>query len=161
MQNDVKKYVENLKNGDVNAFKAIFDLYHANVYGVRKNMTGDSFYADEITSQIFVTLWKKREILNPEYPKMSLIIKITKDLVANHFNKIIREKSNLEKYLTDRSESLQFSDESNLVFQIYLDIAENAIQQLPEKKSFASTIKSALSIANLVLKILISLPFPS
>jgi RNA polymerase sigma-70 factor (ECF subfamily) len=97
-------------------------------------MTGDTFHSEEITSKVFVTLWKKREILNPDYPILSLIIKITKDLVANHFYKAIKEKSNLEKYLKERSESLQFSDESNLIFQIYLDIAENAIQQLPEKR---------------------------
>ena len=134
MQSENKKYVEDLKNGDVNAFKVIFDLYHTNIYGVCKKMTGDAFYAEEITSQVFVTLWKKREIVNPDYPILSLIIKITKDLVANHFKKVISEKSNIEKYLKEMSEGLQYSDESNLIFQIYLDIAEKAILQLPEKR---------------------------
>jgi RNA polymerase sigma factor (sigma-70 family) len=134
MQRENKKHIEDLKNGDVKAFKLVFDLYHSTVYGVCKKMTSDTFYAQEITSQVFVTLWKKREILNPDYPILSLIIKITKDLVANHFTKTIREKSNLDKYLKDSSDLAHSSDESNFFFDIYLDIVEHAIQKLPEKR---------------------------
>jgi hypothetical protein len=39
-------------------------------------MTSNTFYAEEITSQVFVTLWKKREILNPALPILGIIIKI-------------------------------------------------------------------------------------
>ena len=134
MESDIVKYVKSLKNGDVNAFRAIFDLYQSTVYGIAKKMTGDTHYSEEITSQVFVTLWKKREILNPDYPILSLIIKITKDLVANHYNKILREKTNLDKYLTETSSHYQFADDTDIIFQLYLDIAENAIQQLPEKR---------------------------
>jgi RNA polymerase sigma-70 factor (ECF subfamily) len=134
MQSDIVKYVKSLKNGDVKAFRSIFDLYQSTVYGVAKKMTGDIHYSEEITSQVFVTLWKKRETLNPEYPILSLIIKITKDLVANHYNKILREKFNLDKYLSETSANYQFADDTSIIFQLYLDIAENAIQQLPEKR---------------------------
>jgi RNA polymerase sigma-70 factor (ECF subfamily) len=134
MQSEIKTHVENCKNGDVNSFKFIFELYHPTVYGVCKKMTGDTFYAEDITSQVFVTLWKKREIINPDYPILQLIIKITKDLVANHFNKVIREKSNLDKYLKERTDSEFAADESDLMFRIYLDIAQQAISQLPDKR---------------------------
>jgi RNA polymerase sigma factor (sigma-70 family) len=134
MHGENKNYIEDLIKGDVKAFQVIFDLYHPKVYGVCHKMTSNTFYAEEITSQVFVTLWKKREILNPALPILGIIIKITKDLVANYFAKTIKEKSNLDKYLIDSDKNAYSYDESNVIFQLYLDIAENAIQKLPEKR---------------------------
>ena len=134
MHGENKNYVEDFIKGDVKAFQVIFDLYHPKVYGVCYKMTNNTFYAEEITSQVFITLWKKREILNPSLPILGIILKITKDLVANYFAKKIKEKSNLDKYLTDIDKNAYSYDESNVIFQLYLDIAEKAIEQLPEKR---------------------------
>ena len=134
MQIELKIYIEKLKNGDTTALKYIYDLYHAHVYSICKKMTNDNHYAEDITSQIFITLWKKRTILDTEYPIIGIINKITRDLVANHFKKVIREKSNLAKYLQEKPDNIQSSIESNLIFQIYLQIAKKAIEEMPLKR---------------------------
>ncbi len=134
MQSDLIKYVEGLKRGDVQAFRSIFDLYQSTVYGLSKKLTGDVFSAEEITSQVFVTLWKRRASLDTAFPIYGIIFKITKDLIANYFTKVVRDQSNLNTYLTENRQSYMYDGESNVIFQLYLDIADEAILLLPVKR---------------------------
>ncbi|WP_295123818.1 sigma-70 family RNA polymerase sigma factor [uncultured Chitinophaga sp.] len=52
-----------LKNGDEQAFKTIFDTYWQSVYAVLLKYTSSEEDAEELTQDIFYSLWQRREDL--------------------------------------------------------------------------------------------------
>jgi len=54
--------VENLKNGNEDALKLIFQIYAASIYNMAENIIDDAEAAQRIVVNAFIRLWKDRQI---------------------------------------------------------------------------------------------------
>lgn len=129
-----KTYLEKLRKGEVAGFKWIYDRYHEKVYGYCLKLTGKQQVAEEITQDVFVRLWEKRQLIDPAYALDGLLLKFTKDFAWNYFKRLNRQRRQTSEYHTIQPTAAPSQAESDLILEDYLEIAEEAISQLPEKR---------------------------
>ena len=58
--------IRQVKQGNSKAFKTIFDRYWNIVYRFTGLYLMDNYEKEEITQQVFIKLWEKRELLDEE-----------------------------------------------------------------------------------------------
>lgn len=95
-------HLEQFKSGDSNGFVKIYNLYSSNVYHFCLSLTKSPEDAEEITSDVFVRIWQKKEIIETSICLQPLLMKITRDLSWNYLKKIARKKEQqifIENYL--------------------------------------------------------------
>lgn len=81
-----------IKQGNSKAFKTIFDRYWSIVYRFTGLYLMDNYEKEEITQQVFIKLWEKRELLDEEKDLDGLLFIITRNLIFNHIRKSINEE---------------------------------------------------------------------
>lgn len=128
-----QQHLKNLSEGHVNGFNWLFNQYHHRVFGLSLKFVNDPSVAEEITTDVFVKLWEKRAMVDPEQPISHLLFKITKDFVWNYLKKANRISRQREAYLLSKPAPIQADEESDLILKDYLSIADAAIEQLPAK----------------------------
>lgn len=90
--------------------------------------------AEEATADVFITLWKKRSIIDPNLPIQSFLFKIAKDTAYNYLKKIASnarlKQAYLESYPTIdlKNGEVLFLEKEQLI-QV-----EKVIETLPPKR---------------------------
>ena len=136
------EHLRQLREGDLESFKWIYDRYHEKVFGYCLKLINDHPAAQEITEDVFVRLWKKRAIVDDTVTIDGLLLKITKDFAWNYLKKASRQARQRSQYAREQLRSpVASSIESELIFQDYLNIAEAAIKQLPEKRQLVFNLR--------------------
>ena len=129
---------EDLKSADSEAFIKIYQRYVSKVYHFALSLTKSPEDAEEITSDVFVKIWQKMEILDADISPLPLLIKITRDLTWNHLKRISRAKSHrafIETYL----ETVVESSADQLIFNEYQEIVTRALNDLtPQQRKVFS-----------------------
>lgn len=121
-----------LKNGDANAFVALYDRYWTSLFLHARKLLRDDNEAEDVVQELFSKLWLKRETLD-----------ITGSVAAYLYSSVRRRVLNVivhKKIVTDYAASLQvFAREGELVTDDWLrekelaQLIEKEIQALPEK----------------------------
>ena len=134
MHQEESKHIKELSNSNTESFRWLYDYYHEKVYFFCLNLIKDTNTAEEITSDVFVQIWKKREKLDSQIPLGGLIFKITKDFVLSYFRKISRSAEQKQKYLSYYTITLWKNPIEDSIFEKeYEDVVKKAIDQLPPK----------------------------
>lgn len=85
-----------LKAGDPKAFNSIYDNYWEKVYSVCYNGTGQHSIAQELTQDIFSSLWERREELDLSGPLENYLNRSARYQVFNYFRNQNSTKSHLD-----------------------------------------------------------------
>ena len=62
----IGQVIRQVSAGDRSAFRILFNAYYSRVYRFAERILKDSLYADEVAQAVFVGLWRKREMLDPD-----------------------------------------------------------------------------------------------
>lgn len=62
----IGQVIRQVSAGDRSAFRILFNAYYSRVYRFAERVLKDSLYADEVAQAVFVGLWRKREMLDPD-----------------------------------------------------------------------------------------------
>jgi RNA polymerase sigma-70 factor, ECF subfamily len=87
-----KELVRKLKDGDSFAFEVLFYKYRNKVKGFAKKMIPSQIDPEEIVQEVFVKLWLKKEMINPEKDLQSYLFSIAKNLVLDHLKSAVSRK---------------------------------------------------------------------
>jgi len=122
-----------IAKGDETAFRQLFDHYWDNIYGVAFAFTKSSVIAEEMTQDVFVKIWLKREEL-PQVKKFGDYLFI---IARNHIFSALRKKileqpfaDHLLNYLQETSNT----PESQLLLRETEQLLLKAIEQLPPQQ---------------------------
>ncbi len=126
-------HLVNLVNGDTQSFTAIYEQYHAKVYHYCFRFVRSKEVAQEITSDVFVKLWQKRETLETCQPIGGLLLKITRDYCLDFLRKVARDKHLRDRYVEQYIDSSSTVLEDQLFFNEGMKIARKAIENLPPR----------------------------
>jgi len=88
-----------LKNGDTESFKWIYAQYHSLIYYYSLKFIQQETMAEEATADVFITLWKKRTLIDPNLPSQAFLYKIAKDTAYNYLKKIAANDRLKQVYL--------------------------------------------------------------
>lgn len=122
-----------IKEGDKHAFDALFMAYHHQIFLYCLNFTKSKEVSEEIMQDTFITIWKKRTLIDVEQSLEGLLFKISKDLSLNYLKKVLREKCFMETMHALHTFSQNFTENSVASNECY-HIATEAINNLPAKQ---------------------------
>lgn len=123
-----------LRNGDAQSFKMIYDNYHSTIYYYAYKFIQNESMAEEATADVFITLWKKRASVNPSLPVQALLYKIAKDTAYNYLKKIAANDRLKQEYLNNYPAIDLQNGEVLLLEKEQLFQVERVIESLPPKR---------------------------
>jgi len=119
-----------LKTGDAAAFREIYDRYWKQQYDLAFYKLGSKDAAEEITQEVFVTLWLQKDELDPQRPVAAWLYGVSRNLILKTFRKQAihqryLQQAQLPEITDNTSEQLAFNELHAMVHQ--------QINQLPDK----------------------------
>lgn len=133
--------VSELKQGNQQVFNYVVDLYSTMVYTISFNLVGNREDAEDITQEVFVTLWLSIEFFKGE----SLLKTWLYRIAINKSHELIRRKSRKKRsgkmIEIDNELSPLKSDQQTplekLEFQEFELLFQESLKKLPEKQQLA------------------------
>lgn len=87
-----KELTKLLSEGDTFAFEVLFYKYRNKVKGFAVKMNPVQIDPEEIVQEVFVKLWLKKELINPEKDFQSYLFSIAKNLILDHLKSAVNRK---------------------------------------------------------------------
>lgn len=122
-----------LKSGDRLAFEKIYHNYSAKIYLNVLRMVKSVEDAQEILQEVFVKVWDKRELIDPEQSFKSYLFQISKFTVYNFSRKINLDKK-LKAYLSRENSELYTHIEESIAYRESDQFILDAIEELPPQR---------------------------
>lgn len=128
-----KALVESLINGSTQAFDRLFASYGKRLYYFSLGYLKSKEEAEEVVQEVFLTIWRKREDINPDLSFKAYVFKIAYHQILERFRQI-QQRQNYRHQLIDNV--MPFSNEFNerLDYQLLLEKVETLVQQLPPRQ---------------------------
>ncbi len=143
---EVKSHLRRLQLGDSKGFRWLFEHYHQKVFSFALRFVKNRQVAEELTSDVFLKLWKKRSQIETEGSLQQLLLTITRGLAIDHLRKVARTSKSRESYWLNYQAHLPESVEEEK-FEENLAAIHEAMKGLPPKrrKVFELRYKEELS----------------
>lgn len=138
-QIDQTHLLKQLALGDERAYEKIYDIYSSRIYANLLRLVKDPDIAQEFLQDVFLKIWEKRSLINPEMSFQSYLFQISHNIVYNYFR---REKiaQQVSRYLISISTELHTEVEDNLVYKQSKAILDEAIDKLPAQRKLVYTL---------------------
>jgi RNA polymerase sigma-70 factor (ECF subfamily) len=125
--------VKGLRDNDPEAFKELFNRYHARVYTFALRIVPAASDAEEVVQEVFMAVWKQRNSLVISSSLISYLFGIAKHMVCKLVQQKIRYEAFTEYYL-DQNQEYAFITEETVLFQELSDRVEQLLLELPERR---------------------------
>jgi RNA polymerase sigma-70 factor (ECF subfamily) len=128
-----KELVKKLKEGDSFAFEVLFYKYRNKVKGFAKKMVPSQIDPEETVQEVFIKLWLKKEMIDPEKDFQSYLFSIAKNLILDHLKSAVNRKL----YFVDEHFQQDILSDENLDGTVPVDFEEqilSLIEQIPERR---------------------------
>lgn len=122
---DDKWIIDGIKKGDENAFKAVFDLYYAQLVVFARKVVIDDDLARDLVQDVIVGFYEKRENLNIHTSLKAHLYQSVRNRCLNqlkhsqirreHHANIFVDKKNEESYVEDK---LQETELEHKIYQV-------------------------------------------
>ncbi|QGY44797.1 RNA polymerase sigma-70 factor [Maribellus comscasis] len=131
-----------LKNGDPSAYKEVFRLLYPRLKGYCRLFISDEHEAEDIIQEGFLTLWEKRNTIQPENSVENLLFVMVRNRCLNRIKKQKLEEVNADLETNIPSENqflyqIDFSGkEDKSLEELMIESFQQAVDELPEKMQF-------------------------
>lgn len=122
-----------LRLGDRLAFEQIYKLYSIRIYWNILKMVKSEDDAKELLQDVFLKVWDKRALIDPEQSFKSYLFQISKFTVYNFIRKNNLDKK-LKDYLSQENSELYTHVEELLSFKQSDAFIQETIEQLPPQR---------------------------
>ncbi len=128
-----QELLNSLKSDSEKAFRAIYQRYGRRCFGLAFQKLRSKEAAEEITQNIFISLWERRHQLAIQNLESYLMVSVKYQTLNYIESKLTREKFSLtlpSQYAEGSSEN---TVENTVFVQDLMNALENALNSLPEK----------------------------
>lgn len=125
-----KELLINMQEGNLHAFDVIYDRYSLKIYRTLLKMVKEELLAEELLQNIFIKIWDKKQLIDPELPFGAFLFRVTERMVYDHYRKVGREER-LKKEVISTYNVLDCNTEETLHYKETLGVLYTAIDQLP------------------------------
>lgn len=130
---DEKLLLIDLKSGDEAAFRYFYNEYHVALYRRLLKLVQLEVIAEELLQDLFIRIWQKRILIDPEQSFKAYLYRIAEHIVADHYRKLARQVK-LERDTDVQLMDLKEANEETF-FSIHAEkIINEAIEQLPAQQ---------------------------
>ncbi len=152
------RIIDGLRMGDHACYKTVFYNYHNSINNFLRALTKSEEVANDITQEVFLTLWEKRETLESDKGIVRFLFRLAKQALIHHYRHSEVRNSYAKVTMASggdtggaRGDELLEAEETQLLIQI-------AISKMPEmrRKVFEFNRYEDLSIEEIALLLNIS-----
>ncbi|SHL96286.1 RNA polymerase sigma factor [Mucilaginibacter sp. OK098] len=122
-----------LRNGNERAFTYFYERHSLIIYRKIKKMVKVDVLADELMQDVFVRLWDKRHLIDPEKPLKSYLFLIAQNLVYDFYRKLGREERLQSEVMKAFTETYLHTEEEVFARETQ-DILNKAVEHLPPQQ---------------------------
>lgn len=130
-----------VQQGNEKAFEALFDIYKDKIYAFSYKILKSKDLADDIVIEVFAKIWKGREFIQPGLTFQAYLFKITKNHIVNFLNKASSD-SRVQEQLLISVNYYRSSTEEEIIYNEYLTIAKQVINQMPKRRRQVFKLKT-------------------
>ena len=123
--------VKGLREGDHRAYEQVFIHYKKPIENFLVALTRDRETAREITQEIFMNVWIKREAIDPSKSIKNYLYRIARNAAINHFNQQ-KVKEKYERFVTPLSEEDISGSDKLLIAKETELLIEIAVNRMPK-----------------------------
>jgi RNA polymerase sigma-70 factor (family 1) len=134
-----KELLLRMQTGDPRAFEALYRLHSSTVYRKILSMVKIADTAEEITQELFINVWNKRELIDPDREFIYYILQMASNLVMDFYRRMARTQK-LQHEVIAISTELYSHCEEELIFKESRSIIDNAIASLPPQQKLVFTL---------------------
>ncbi len=120
-----------LKQGEAKAYSFLVDHFHHKLCIYAFSLCHDHDIAKDIVQNVFISIWKRREDLNPSFNFKNLLYKSVYNEFIDHHRKRRKVLELEKKYIEGLSTIIEEDDEKSLEKLILL--VKQEIENLPKK----------------------------
>lgn len=131
--NKEKLLVQELMAGNEKAFQKLFDIFRNDLYKFSLSMVYSKQYAEEIIQDVFLTLWLKREALNPSLSLKSYLFTITRNKNITFLKKAANNQKLREEIFYKSQKSINSTDRYIREGELEI-IKQEALDLLPPRR---------------------------
>ena len=128
-----KLLVKELIAGNEKAFHTLFDSYKQDVFLYSRSLLKSNTLADEVVQEVYITVWLKRETLDPSLSFKSFLMTLTKNKALNILKKAVNDEK-LRKAVFYRSQKSYNPIEDQIRDKRLEEVKERALDTLPPKR---------------------------
>jgi RNA polymerase sigma-70 factor (family 1) len=137
----VRALLIRLVNHDHSSFHELYDRFSMQIYGNVLRMVKDVDLAQEILQEVFVKVWEKRNIIDPDKAFSSFLHQIARNMIYDHFRKLAVAKK-FETHLITIGDNTYSHIEEELIYKESNQLFLNAVAQLsPQRKQVFTLCK--------------------
>lgn len=153
-----KELLQRLAGGDQDAFTLLFYQHKEKIFYFCLSITQSPAMAEDITQDIFMTVWKERATLQAVDYFRSWLKTVARNKAINAIKKLAQEKAVLNSLQQPAAHSEATLAEDSLLGKQYLLLMQQAINQLPDhqKEVFLLSRKDELEYAEIARRMSIS-----
>lgn len=123
-----------LKAGNYQSFLSILNRQNPIIYNFSLRILQNEVLAEEATADVFIKLWEKKTIINPDKPIEAFLYKLAKDICFNYLKKLAREKKLVKSFIKNYTGGSFKSSEDLYLEQEELNEIEEIISSLSPKR---------------------------
>lgn len=137
----VKALLIKIRDHDDRAFGELYDQFSTQLYANILRMVKDRELAQELLQEVFVKVWEKRALIDPEKPFTAYLFQIAKNLVYDHFRKLALDKK-FEQHLMTHGLDRYSHIEEDLIDKERKQLFLDAVNKLsPQRKQVFTLCK--------------------
>jgi RNA polymerase sigma-70 factor (ECF subfamily) len=91
-----RNILKKIKQGDTGAFEKLYDKYHLNIYNYIRSFVRDSYEAENVLKDVFISLWETRHKINEYMSIGSLLYRVARNKSLNVLRKEVNKKIYIE-----------------------------------------------------------------
>lgn len=148
--------VENILSGNIKDFERLVERYETTILKFIYSMIRDKQIAEDITQEVFITVYNKLDTFDSKYKFSNWILRISKNKCIDYIRKAKKvNESNIDEFVSIKSteispeEKLEFKETKQIVIQ-YIntlsDIDKQIIMLRYSQKSTFNDISKILDI---------------
>ncbi len=127
--------VVSIKGGSIDALEVLFTRLKQDIYSFAFSYFRNKELAEEVVQEVFIRLWEKRELINPDYDLVSYIFKIAKNIILDQLREQARHGERYGQINPDLIYSSESADDQ-VIFNDFQNLLKEAVELLPPKRKY-------------------------
>lgn len=159
VNNKVEKVLlAKVATGDESAFRILFDTYANKIYSFALRLTRSQFLAEEVTQDVFLQIWLKRNELAEIHFFYAYLKAASRNMAINYLKRLAQERLILSNMNSGSPETADHSMEQSIDSQECQQILNRAIHQLPpqQRKAYLLSRQEGLKYKEIASRMQIS-----
>lgn len=144
---DQTNLIVSLKQGDLTAFNQLYKAIEAKLYAFTFKMLRDKEETEEVVQEVFVKVWEKKHLLDPQQNIESYIFSISKNIVYNKAKRKVYEHA-FKQHVIQQNNIATNSIENTLDYQELNQILDKIYESMPPVRRQVFTMSRIEGLTN-------------